>query len=75
MSDTATKWSRIREQYLHGEEGIRGNRKVEVIRVEFSDWECFCFIDGQPVNDLPGKGTYQQKKREAAEWLRPQEPT
>lgn len=74
MNDTTTKWSQIRETYLHGEVGVRGNRKVEVVRVDLSDWECFCFVDGQPVKDLPGKGLYQQKKLEAAKWLK-QEPT
>jgi hypothetical protein len=27
-------------------------------------------VDGQPVKDLPGKGLYQQKKLEAAKWLK-----
>lgn len=77
MARTKITWSKIREPYLYGEQGVLGRRRAEILRVEHGTWSVYQFVDGIQcvIGDpdclpAPNRYGYNEAKKAAARWLR-----
>ena len=63
----------IREQYLYGYKFTRGNRYVEVLRVDSccGHWDSFCYVDSKQTRGTPiGNRSKSECISDAKKWLK-----